>query len=121
MKKKNRIITKSIKSEEIFNYKNSNSKIDKDFNENFPKINSKYFISINNQNDSKLTSKNNYLTDRTIKNEGKNNNKHRYLILQKSKKKENKKYLINIKNISIEDKKRDNDLNIENNYSRNFK
>ena len=44
MKKKNRIITKSIKSEEIFNYKNSNSKIDKDFNENFPKINSKYFI-----------------------------------------------------------------------------
>ena len=120
MKKKNRIITKSIKSDETFSYKKSNSKIEKDFNENFPKINSKYFFPLCNPNESKLSSRNNLLTDRTIKNESKNNNKkQKYIILQKSKKKDNKKFLINIKNIAIEEKKTENNSNTEDNYNHN--
>ena len=105
MKNKN-INKKSLIYNEIFPHRKSVFRIEKDYSENFPKINSKYFSPSLNHNESKISLKNNLLTNRTHK------------------KSNNKKFFLNIKNISIEEKKNNiNNNNIiitENNYNHNF-
>ena len=113
MKNINLINKKRILYNEIFPQNKNFLKLEKDFNENFPRINSKYFSSLNNKNESKLSNNNNLLTDRIYKIENKNNNE-KNKILSKSKKSKEKKFLINIKNIGIEEKKEDNNNYINN-------
>ena len=101
MKNRNTINKHYIIYNEIFPYKKSNFKFERDFNEDFPKINSKYFSPSFNQNEFKKSIKNDLLTVPTNK-------------------KGNKKLLINIKNLAIEEKKGYNNYKTENNYNHNF-
>ena len=99
---------KGIIYNEYFPKSKNNLKIEKDYNENFPRINSKYFFPLNNQNESKLLNNNNFLTDRSYNKKNK--------ILSETKKSREKKFFVNIKNIDIEEKKEDNNNNnIKNN------
>ena len=108
MKNKNIINKHSKIFNEFFPYRKNNFKTEKDFNENFPKINSKYSSPQYNINDSKLSSKNNLLTERSNKNE-----------INKGHKR--KKFSINIKNLAIEDNKDKEEINYNTtNYSSNF-
>ena len=108
---------KGIINNEYFPKSKNNLKIEKDYNENFPRINSKYFFPLYNQNESKLSNNNNFLTDRTYKNENKNYYNKKNKILSETKKSREKKFFVNIKNIGIEEKKEDinNYNNIKNN------
>ena len=126
MKIKNLINKRAVLYNELFSHKKSNLKLEKDFNDNFPRINSKYFSTPFNPNLSKLANNNNLLTDRTYKNENKTNNNSKFTITPKlNKKNAENKLSINIKNLGIEEKKDFeftqrikfqtlNDLNIDN-------
>ena len=106
MNKINSINKRDLLYNEILPYRKYNFKIEKDFNENFPKIESKYFWSNNNQNESKLTNNNNVLT--IHKSENKNQNNKKNITLSKVKNIIKNKFFLNIKNIEIEEKKDSN-------------
>ena len=91
MKIKNLINKRAVLYNELFSHKKSNLKLEKDFNDNFPRINSKYFSTPFNPNLSKLANNNNLLTDRTYKNENKTNNNSKFTITPKLNKKKRRK------------------------------
>lgn len=113
MNKGNSINKRDLLYNEILPYRKNNLKIEKDFNENFPKIISKYSSSYYNQNESKLTNNTNILT--IHKNENINQSNKKNVTLSKVKKIIKNKFLLNIKNIEIEDIKDKNNNNYINN------
>ena len=117
MNKRNSINKRDLLYNEIIPYRKNYLRTEKDFNENFPKINSKYFSSKYNQSESKLPNNNYLITDRTHKNENKIQNKEKHSTLSKDRNNMRNKFFLNIKNIEMEDKK---DNNNNNNYMTNF-
>ena len=94
--------------DEILPYKKNNLKTERDLNEYFPKINSKYYSLNNNQTESNLSNNTNLIAVRINKSENKNQNNKKNVSISKDKKKSKNKFVLNIKNIEIEDKKNNN-------------
>ena len=94
--------------DEILPYRKNNFKTEREFNEFFPKINSKYFSLNNNQTESNLSNNNNLIAVRINKSENKNQNNKKNVSISKDKKKAKNKFVLNIKNIEIEEKKNNN-------------